>query len=269
MRPLHRALGLGEDRAVGAPAAARRRAAAAVEELERDARLARLRGELLLRVVQRPRSSRRSPCPCRSPSSRPSPSGGWPACAGARRRARRRRARPSSPAPARAPRGSRTAAPSAARSRPARCASQVAASTSDGCSVIEITNAGHGLRAVGVGRSARRCRARAAARPPRRPGRARSRAGRRPAPRSAAPGGAARRRRRSPAGSRAVASRTTPAPWRMSIPARWKPKTSTCHSSRRIDAERDVARVEVGEHELEVAPQRLRVGVAGLAPARA
>ena len=34
-------------------------------------------------------------------------------------------------------------------------------------------------------------------------------------------------------------------------------------------AARDVARVQVGEHELEVAPQRLRVGVAGLAAARA
>ena len=151
MRPLHGALGLGQDRAVGAPAAARRRAAAAVEELEHDAGLAPPARRAAPARCAAPRSSRCSPCPCRSPSSRPSRSGGWPACAGARRRARRRTARPSSPAPARAPRGSRTAAPSAARSRPARCASQVAASTSEGCSVIEITNAGHGLRAVGVG----------------------------------------------------------------------------------------------------------------------
>ena len=37
-----------------------------------------------------------------------------------------------------------------------------------------------------------------------------------------------------PGQQRAVASRTTCAPWRMSIPARWKPNTSTCHSSLRI-----------------------------------
>ena len=52
------------------------------------------------------------------------------------------------------------------------------------------------------------------------------------------------------------------------MPARWKPKTSICHSSRRIAPSATWREFEMRDDELDVAPQRLRVGVAGLAPAR-
>ena len=70
IRPPSEPARLGEDRAVRAPAAARRRAAAAVEELELQPRLRGLRGQPLLRQCAAPTGSRRSRSPCRGRSSR-------------------------------------------------------------------------------------------------------------------------------------------------------------------------------------------------------
>ena len=221
-----------------------------------------LRGQLLLGVVQRPRASRCSPCPCRSRSSRPSPSGGWPARAGGRRRARRRRARPSSPAPARAPRASRTAAPSAATVAP-----RALREPGRGQDVGRLLGhrdheRRHGLRAVGVGAQRHGVEhaqqlARLAAGVVLDPAPAAA-----PAPRSAAPGGAARRRRRSRAGSRRSPRARRPRPGGCRSPRggsrRRRPATAAAGCGRSATWRE----FEVGEHELEVAPQRLRVGVA-------
>ena len=127
----------------------------------------------------------------------------------------------------------------------------------------------HGAAAVGVARQRDRVEHAQRARPPARPGGRTSplaRARRSP-PRAARSRAGSSARPRTRAAARRVASRTTPADWRMSRPARWNPKTSTCHSSRRIAPPRDVLGAEALAHELEVAPQLLRVGVAGLAAA--